>query len=296
MTEPIPRTRSAGLVLAGAVLWGTTGTAQALGPAAADPLTVGAARLVLGGALLAGWALARRGEADRRVPARRWPAAAVGAVAVAAYQVTFFAAVDVAGVALGTAVVIGSSPVFTGLLETSVRRVWPDRRWVIATALGATGVVVLAGPSGIDPVGVVLGLAAGLSYGTFAVASKRLLDAGLASHTAMGVVFGGGAVLLMPVLVAGWEPWLTTMEGLAMVGWLGVVATLVAYLLFGAGLAGVTAATAATLSLAEPLTAAVLAVVLLAERPDLVAVIGGLLVLAGLAVLTVRPATGASSR
>ena len=39
------------LVLLSAVLFGTTGTAQALGPDAA-PVTVGAARIAIGGALL----------------------------------------------------------------------------------------------------------------------------------------------------------------------------------------------------------------------------------------------------
>jgi drug/metabolite transporter, DME family len=38
-------------VLLAAVCFGTTGTAQALGPAAA-PVTVGAARIAIGGALL----------------------------------------------------------------------------------------------------------------------------------------------------------------------------------------------------------------------------------------------------
>ena len=37
-------------MLASAVLFGTTGTAQALGPDGATPLTVGAARIAIGGA------------------------------------------------------------------------------------------------------------------------------------------------------------------------------------------------------------------------------------------------------
>jgi hypothetical protein len=41
-----------GAVLRAAALFGTTGTAQALGPAATTPLGVGAARLVIGGLAL----------------------------------------------------------------------------------------------------------------------------------------------------------------------------------------------------------------------------------------------------
>ncbi|HFQ93738.1 MAG TPA: hypothetical protein ENK32_06995, partial [Anaerolineae bacterium] len=39
-------------VLAAAVLWGTTGTAQAFAPAGAHPLSVGAMRLLVGGVAL----------------------------------------------------------------------------------------------------------------------------------------------------------------------------------------------------------------------------------------------------
>jgi DME family drug/metabolite transporter len=41
-----------GLVLLAAVLFGTTGTAQALGPDGTTPLGVGAARLLVGGTAL----------------------------------------------------------------------------------------------------------------------------------------------------------------------------------------------------------------------------------------------------
>ncbi|MFQ5437137.1 MAG: EamA family transporter, partial [Anaerolineae bacterium] len=46
------------LVIAAAILWGTTGTSQALAPAAATPLTIGALRLAIGGLALLGLALA----------------------------------------------------------------------------------------------------------------------------------------------------------------------------------------------------------------------------------------------
>ncbi|MDQ3739885.1 MAG: EamA family transporter, partial [Actinomycetota bacterium] len=52
---------SRSLVLLAAVLFGTTGTAQALGPEG-SPLDLGAGRIAVGGALLAlaAWAVERR--------------------------------------------------------------------------------------------------------------------------------------------------------------------------------------------------------------------------------------------
>src|SRR3546814_19851801 len=79
-------------------------------------------------------------------------------------------------------------------------------------------------------------------------------------------VFALGAVLLLPVgLIAGVGPLLTA-EGAAMVAWLAVASLAAAYLLFGRGIAGVTVATATTLSLAEPATAPLLGVKLLDEQ------------------------------
>ena len=45
-------------ILAAAMLWGTTGTAQAFAPPGSDPLVIGALRLLLGGSVLcavSGW-------------------------------------------------------------------------------------------------------------------------------------------------------------------------------------------------------------------------------------------------
>src|SRR3954469_19719025 len=103
------------LVLLAAVCFGTTGTAQALGPDGLAPAGVGAARILVGGSLLLLVALVRPGAGPlTRVP--RGPAL-TAAAAVAVYQLAFFAAVDDTGVAVGTIVALGSAPTLTGLLE-----------------------------------------------------------------------------------------------------------------------------------------------------------------------------------
>ena len=279
------------LVLLSAVLFGTTGTAQALGPDGTSPLTVGAARIAIGGALLVAIALARRALRD----GTRWsrlPALA-GAMGVAAYQLSFFAAVDATGVAIGTVVALGSGPAFAGLLGLALRGERPTGRWAVATALAIAGaaILVLAGgdAADVDPVGVLLALVAGASYGLYTVTSKTLLDGGHSPEGVMGVAFGTGAVLLAPALIVGDSGWVATPGGAALAVYLGIVPTAVAYVLFARGLERLPAASVATLTLAEPLTAAALGVVALGERPGPVAGAGALLVLSGLVVLAARP-------
>ena len=56
--------------------------------------------------------------------------------------------------------------------------------------------------------------------------------------------------------------------------WLGIATISIAYVLFTWGLSGLTAATAATLTLGEPLTASILGIVVLGERLSLLAIVG----------------------
>jgi DME family drug/metabolite transporter len=68
-----------------------------------------------------------------------------------------------------------------------------------------------------------------------------------------------------------------------------VVPTALAYLLFARGLSRIAASETATLTLAEPLTATLLGVIALGERPGLAAAAGAALVLSGLALLALPP-------
>lgn len=281
------------LVVGAAVLWGTTGTAQALGPHGASSLAVGASRNVVGAVVLVAVAALRGQLRDGARGLGRRPLL-LAAAATAAYQLCFFGGVRLAGVAIGTVVGVGSGPVWGGLLGWLGRGERPGRRWALATALAISGAVLLAtsaGTSGdgVDPLGIVLALGAGLTYAAFALWSKELTD----HHDpdlVMTWVFAVSAVLLLPVgLAAGVGP-LVSADGGLMVAWLGFASLAVAYLLFGRGIAGVTVAAATTLALAEPLTATVLGITVLGERLTAAAAVGMVLVLAGLGALTLgRP-------
>ncbi len=270
-------------VLLAAVCFGTTGTAQALGPAA-SPVAVGAARIVLGGALLV--AIAR--GMGVRIP-RVDRTVLVIAVGVCVYQLSFFAAVKLTGVAVGTVVAIGSGPAAAGVLGRLVNGERLTGRWALATLCAAAGVALLAGEGGgtVDPAGVGLAIAAGVGYATCTVLSRRLIVAGAAPEGVMAAGFGGAAVLLVPVLAIAGPGFLATPGGLGLALYLGAIPTALAYVLFARGLRSLTSGETATIVLVEPVTAAALGVVALGEQASVAAGIGAALVLAGLAVLAV---------
>ncbi|HCX84270.1 MAG TPA: EamA family transporter [Micrococcales bacterium] len=318
------------LVLLAAVCFGTTGTAQAFAPDGATSVSLGSARLVVGGlglALVAWIARARVGGAAlhrpildpsatnplapnrpatgrpvsnrpapgvlARVPT--WLVVLVAAAGVLAYQPTFFGGTRANGVAVGTVLALGSAPLFTGLLEWTLLGRRPGRVWLGATALAVVGIGLLAsgeGDAGGGPGGLLLSLGAGASYALYAVGVKVLLDRGWASADAVGAVFGVGGVLALPLLLATDTAWLATPSGLALVAWLGVVTVIVAYLLFGAGLRHLPAATVSTLTLAEPATAALLGLLVLDERLAPLAWAGVAVVALAVVLLSVTPTPG----
>ncbi len=298
------------LVLAAAICFGTTGTAQTFAPDGATPTSVGAARLVLGGLLLAlvGLAVAargrRRGRSDlgvalpvshARSPRALAALVAVAALAMVGYQPAFFAGTQANGVAVGTLVALGAGPLVAGVLEWLVLGRRPTRRWVVATLVAILGVSLLAATPGgsVGPAGLASSLAAGVCYAVYAVASKMLLEAGWPVVRVVSLVFGSGAVLALPILLAGPTVWLGTGAGLAVALWLGVVTLAAGYLLFAAGLRHVPAATAATLTLAEPVTAGALGVLLLHETLGLQGWLGVAVVIGAVALLSVPARRGA---
>jgi DME family drug/metabolite transporter len=281
------------------MLWGTTGTARALGPDDASPVAVGALRLVCGGALLVAvaWRMGWLRPADLRQFRSRWPVAAtlVAAGAMAAYQPLFFAGVARTGVAVGTVVGIGASPVFAGVLGVTVRGERPGPAWVVATALATAGTVLLLGPASdvdVDPVGIALALGAGASYAVYVLASKLALDR-QPPEAVVPVTFGLAALALVPVAAVAGVGEMATWRGVAVVAHLAIATVAVAYVLFGRGLAGVDVATTGTLTLAEPATAAVLGVAVVGERLQASSLAGVGLIGAGLLVLATARGAGA---
>ncbi|PNU21453.1 EamA family transporter [Geothermobacter hydrogeniphilus] len=252
-------------VLGAALLWGTTGTAQAFAPAGFDPLVIGTLRLVVGGIAL----LVLAGSRREIGPPGNWKPLPVflAALFTAGYQLCFFAAVARTGVVVGTIVGIGSSPIAGGILGYLFRGERPGRRWGLATVLAIVGCGLLSlggGPLRADPLGILLALGAGASYAAYTLAIKGLLEQH-SPNAVMAVVVCVGALLLSPLMVGRDLGWLLQPRALLVVLHLGLATMALSYWLFARGLQRVPIATAVTLSLAEPMTASLLGIFVLGE-------------------------------
>lgn len=281
------------LVLAAGALWGTVGPAQVLAGPTVAPAALGGARILLGGLVLAAAVLATDRASLRALTARRWPPLLAASAATATFQAAFLMSVAATGAAAATAVTFGVAPVATGLAERIALGTALSRRWTAGTICAVLGCAVLVIPAGgvqVDLVGIALAALAGGCFGVYTVSAKQLIRQGTAMPAAVAVtLLVGGAVLAPWTLPA--LPELTAPRTLALVLWLGPVTAAAAYWFFVTGLRRVSAATAGTLSLVEPLVATALAVLVLGERPSASVTAGAVLLLGGLVVVSRRQRT-----
>ena len=282
-TAPRAALGPVGLVLAAAMLWGTTGTAQHFAPAQLSPYWVGGLRMAMAALFFLGLTLVL----DRGRPAAplRWGRLLFCGLCMAVYNLSFFAGVRASGVALGTALAIGSGPIWAGLMQAVVQKRMPGAQWWLGTCTGVGGGVVMAlaatDRQHLPWAGMALCLLAGLSYAAYALVNQALVVQGRVARV-NAWVFGCSALMSLPLAAWLGGPLHTSASGWAVVVYLGMVATGFAYLLFSVGLRGMSAATGVALSKAEPITAFLLSLLVVGERPAWWSALGLLGVIAGL--------------
>lgn len=280
-------------VLVAAAVWGTTGTATHFAPGV-PAFVFGAVTFGLGGILLAATTGRSALHAVARPGARRW--VLLGAVSLVVYAVAFYAALAGAGVALGTTVAIGSSPLFAGLVEWAAdgRRV--TGRWIVATLVSVVGMVVVTLARSEAPghgsllLGLGSALLAGLTYATYSWAVARGMrgaDVGTAGRGVVGAVFGLAAVPLVVLAAVAGRDALSVGAHWPVFVYLALVPTVLGHSLYAVGLRRVSASVATLLSLFEPVVAAVLAVLVVGEDLGTAGWAGIALVVVGLALLAV---------
>ena len=201
---------------------------------------------------------------------------AVGVVSVAIYPLAFYSSMHYAGITVGTVVSIGTAPLFTALLE----RVFDGKKlsllWFVSFVFGVVGVLFLsvgeahgsaaATEPALKALGIGLGLLAGLTYSIYSWIAKKMMQNGIAAKAAMGMIFGLGALILLPSLYFSGGNVLAQNINIAVLAYMMLIPMFIGYLLFGYGLKHIPASRAITLTLFEPLVAALLAILLVGEQ------------------------------
>ncbi|GAA2482884.1 DMT family transporter [Streptomyces gobitricini] len=257
------------LVLAAALMWSTTGIAGQLLPDV-SPATIATLRLTLGAAVLCLtllFASQRGGAGWRSLNRQQKGIICLAGVCTAAFQIFFFFSVRMTGAALGTLTVLTSAPLCAAVIDWLSRGERPSSRWYVGTALAVTGVFLLTfdGGDSLRMGGVALAVLCGACYAGYSATTGALVKTGVPRTFVVRTSLTIGGVMLAPILLGADYGSLGDTRSVAIVAWLAVVGTALPYLAFVAGLQYTAARTAASVGLAQPLAAAVLALVVLHE-------------------------------
>lgn len=285
-------------ILFASLLWGTTGTAASFAPTV-SPLAIGAFSMGVGGLMLAILG-AKNLRNDAKQLLKEGKLLCIGAIALAIYPLAFYSSMRLSGVAIGTVISIASAPFFVALIECLFcKQNNIDRRWVLSLFIGSVGIVLLASSEtnlaqqtlddASKVIGILLGFVAGLAYALYSWAAKALINRGICSKSAMGSIFGIGAVLLVPILILNRNDLFATTINTLVVVYIAVIPMFVGYVCFGYGLNTIHASKATLLTLFEPAVAAVFAVVVVGESISVLGWAGIVLIMLCLLLQSYKP-------
>lgn len=280
------------LALAG-VLWGTGGLTGSLiqRHTGMSALGTGFWRLAVAAVALLAWHVVTGRTGHLYVVRRHRPRVLAIGLLLALFQSCYFAAVGHLGVAVATLLTLGSAPVLVTAWTAAVGRVLPSRHTLAALVSAGGGLLLVVlgtdtsaspEPAGSVTIGVVLALLSAGGFSAVTVLSPGLGDR-VAATTTVTWGFTIGSVALLPLAVlAGPLVGTPGPADLTLLAYLGTGPTAVAYGLYLSALRRATPTTGALAALLEPVTAAVLAVLVLGEPMTLLTVVGGAGIVTGL--------------
>jgi drug/metabolite transporter (DMT)-like permease len=218
-------------------------------------------------------------------------ALALGAVGFATQATLYFEALRLMDASL-LSLILYTYPLMVTAAAVLLRRdrMTRNRAFALAVASAGTLLVLLgAGAGALSPAGAALGFGAALTYTIYILASDSVLRSVPPMLLATLVMTGAALALTGKALVTGGVDLGFSPGGWFWVTCIAVVSTVLASLTFFAGLRRTGPSTAAILSTVEPVITTTLAAVTLGEFLTPTQLAGGVLVLASVAVVQLRP-------
>ena len=278
--------RSVGLSLLGNGLAGTAGTVAAIYAINTPSPVIGFVRLFIGAITLLMLAPFLGGKLSQLPRLITRPGVWIMGASSASYQVFFFASVDRTGVATAALITVGCIPVSAGIVGWIFLRERPSKIWYISTAIAISGLVIasLGELQTNDATGLIFAVIAGSGIGAYINAAKIEVRAGGHSSQLPGMAFLLGSIGLFFVVRSDLLQVEWTTQTILLAVYLGAVTMGIANGIQMLGLRGISPGVASTMMLADPVTAAVLGVVVLGEAVTLNGTVGLILVVIGLAM------------
>jgi len=293
----MPLTTPALGLLVVVLIWGGNFTATKLAFTDISPLAFTAVRFTIGSVLM--WLILARKEGWRMPPRSTWlPLVALGVVGNTIYQLCFMTGLY-RTTATNSSLILASMPtvvtVAAGML--GFEQITARQKWALGIA--TLGVLLVVASRGValdgDLLGDILMLAAVVCWAGYTLGLRTLTGRmSTLALTTWTLITGTPGLVLAGVPAVRSMDW----RAVSANGWGGLAyATLlslvVAYLLWNRGVKQIGPSRAAIFTTLTPLVATLTAIAVLGERPGLLHLAGGALIIAGVLVSR-RPAAPAS--
>ena len=277
------------LAASAAIFWGTAGVAQSFIVGNIPPLWVAAFRLCVASLFfvsilyISHRALLRN---SLELMSKHVRLILLTGFFIVTFNFGFFFGVKATGIAVGAATMIGSAPIWAGILDIFLNRRIPAPLWWLGTSCATSGgvlmIVAQASTWQIDPFGLTACLLSGLFYAAYTISSSKLVQR-MSPLVVTSSTFSVATMMAIPMalIFSGLPSHITTIDCMV-VGYLGIVVTGIAYLLFSFALTRISATTGVAMSLIEPVTAFFMAILVAGEPITWLAFLGLCLILVGL--------------
>lgn len=279
-------------ILAAASLWGCIGLfLRSLTALGLTSMQVVAVRLVVSAVVYAVYLLLTDRKAMKIRLCDSWYFIGTGILSLVFFNWCYFSAISKSTIAIA-AVLLYTAPAFVMLMSAVIFKEKLTKRKLSALALTFLGCVLVTGVlgagGGISLAALLLGLGSGLGYALYSIfaklAMKRYCPATVTVYT---FIFGALGALPLSLIDASAASFLGGRVLLVGVG-VGVICSVLPYILYTKGLRTVEPGQAAILATIEPVVAAVMSVALFSEEITLMKVSGMLLVISAITILNAK--------
>lgn len=277
-------------VIGAGALWGCISLfVRALNAVGLSAIDISCVRMVVGAACMLALLLVVDRAALRIRSRDLWIFAGTGIVSVTLFNWCYFTCIQLSEASVAV-VLLYTSPIFVMLMSALFFHERITGRKLVALALTFAGCVLVAGVLGgavsIGPLALAVGVASGFFYALYSifgrVALKRYDPLTITFYTfAMGsaasLLLGDPGNVVRALAAAPQVPWLCL--------GLGIVCTVLPYILYTTGLRGMETGRAAILVTVEPLVGALIGIFVFAESTDPLKLAGMFLILAAVVLL-----------
>ncbi|MBQ4338612.1 MAG: EamA family transporter [Clostridia bacterium] len=282
-------------VLASGILWGMIGVfVNNLLASGFTRMQITVIRMAVATAVLGIYMLLRE-KKDFKIRLRDlWCFLGTGLASILLLNVTYFYSIEQNGMSVA-AVLLYTSPVFVMLMSAVLFKEKLTAKKIAVLPLVIAGCVLVTGlaesfsGATVNTVGILMGIASGFAYALYSIFGRYALDKGYSCYTISFYSFAFSAAAAIPFsgFSANLHLFADAKNILFSLG-LGIISCVLPYIFYTKGLEGTENSKAAVIATVEPVTAAVVGILLFKESITAAKLAGMVLILLGIVMLNIN--------